>query len=425
MSSTHGSVRLSPIGEALHALRAGRPVIVVDAADRENEGDLIMPAEALTPEWMGFIIRHTSGVVCVPLTGERAESLGLAPMVEDNQDPKGTAYTVSCDAVSGVSTGISAADRTRTVRALADPHATAEDFSRPGHVFPLIARPGGVLERPGHTEAGVDLARLAGFRPVSVIAELVHDDGELMRLDALLAFGRLHGLAVISIEELIEYRRANEASPPVQRLQAVTATGTERRPEPEATDEVDLPAASGRFRMRSWRIDGVEHLSLSAPGPTSETPLVRVHSECLTGDVLGSARCDCGEQLGQSLQRIAAEGGALIYLRGHEGRGIGLFDKVRAYALQERGRDTVDANTDLGLPVDARDYSPAASILHGLGLTRIRLLTNNPAKVSALEAEGIVVTERVDLQVRAGVHNADYLHTKRLRMNHLITERTA
>ncbi|WP_291278352.1 3,4-dihydroxy-2-butanone-4-phosphate synthase [Galactobacter sp.] len=420
MSVTTATSRLSSIGDALRALRAGRPVIVVDAEDRENEGDLIMPADTLTPEWMGFVVRFTSGVVCVPLPRERAEALGLDPMVETNQDPKGTAYTVSCDAVDGVSTGISAADRTTTVRTLADPGASAGDLSRPGHVFPLIARDGGVLERPGHTEAGVDLAQLAGFAPVSVIAELVHDTGEMMRLDALLAFGRLHGLEVISIENLIAFRLAS---------QAASSGGYE---DVKCSELVTLPTPYGDFLVRSWRVGDEEHLSLTAPSPTvsgptvsgptsgNESPLVRVHSECLTGDVLGSGRCDCGEQLQQSLERIAAEGGTLIYLRGQEGRGIGLFNKIRAYALQDRGRDTVDANTDLGLPVDARDYSAAAAILHTLDLDRVRLLTNNPAKVSALENLGVRVVARVDLQVPAGPHNTGYLRTKRVRMHHAL-----
>ena len=415
MSVTTATSRLSSIGDALRALRAGRPVIVVDAEDRENEGDLIMPADTLTPEWMGFVVRFTSGVVCVPLPRERAEALGLDPMVETNQDPKGTAYTVSCDAVAGVSTGISAADRATTVRTLADPGASAGDLSRPGHVFPLIARDGGVLERPGHTEAGVDLARLAGFAPVSVIAELVHDTGEMMRLDALLAFGRLHGLEVISIEDLIAFRLAREAG------------STGGYTDVKSSEEVTLPTPYGGFLVRSWRVGDEEHLSLTAPSPTvsgptsgNEPPLVRVHSECLTGDVLGSGRCDCGEQLQQGLERIAAEGGTLIYLRGQEGRGIGLFNKIRAYALQDRGRDTVDANTDLGLPVDARDYSAAAAILHTLDLDRVRLLTNNPAKVSALENLGVHVVARVDLQVPAGPHNTGYLRTKRVRMHHAL-----
>ncbi|MCQ9386502.1 3,4-dihydroxy-2-butanone-4-phosphate synthase [Brevibacterium moorei] len=452
---------LNTIDQAIAALRAGRPIIVVDDEDRENEGDLIMPAATVTAEWMGFIIRHSSGVVCAPMTAERARAMELPPMVANNQDPKGTAYTVSCDAAAGTSTGISAADRALTAQVLADPAALPTQLHRPGHVFPLIAKDGGVRERAGHTEAGVEFARLAGFEPVAVIAEVVHDEGPMMRLDDLRPFARLHGLMLVSIEELIAYLDARDMAGATEaaagdRITAGAAT---------STDPVVLPTEFGTFTARAWTVDGVEHLSLSAAGSAeaagadvagagatadsagadvagaevagaaasateSDTPvagdagqsapLVRVHSECLTGDVFASHRCDCGEQLAAGLRAIASAGGTLIYLRGQEGRGIGLFNKLRAYALQDGGLDTVDANTHLGLPVDARDYAAAAAILTGMGIRRVRLLTNNPAKVSALAEHGIEVAERVSVDIPARAENAAYLRTKRDRMHHLI-----
>ncbi|MYM19390.1 3,4-dihydroxy-2-butanone-4-phosphate synthase [Brevibacterium sp. 5221] len=426
---------LAAIDAAIAQLAAGRPVIVVDDEDRENEGDLIMPAEHADAAWMGFMVRHTSGVVCAPMTPERAAQLRLPAMVQRNEDPKGTAYTVSCDAAVGTTTGISAADRARTAAVLADPAAGPGALSRPGHVFPLIARPGGVRERAGHTEAGVELARLAGCAPVAVIAELVHDDGSMMRLPALLAFGAAHGLLTVSIADLAAWldtggaqvRQAAEAG---RAAALVDAPVPEVRvPEVRVGEAVRLPTAHGEFRARacSEPATGTEHLVLEAPGASGAAgaqgasgtaPLVRVHSECLTGDVLGSRRCDCGEQLDAALARLGREGGCLVYLRGHEGRGIGLANKLRAYRLQEEGLDTVDANTALGLPADARDYAAAAGILRLLGIARVRLLTNNPAKARALDAHGIEVLARVPIAVPARTENAVYLDAKRTRMHH-------
>ncbi|GAA2011756.1 3,4-dihydroxy-2-butanone-4-phosphate synthase [Brevibacterium samyangense] len=437
---------LDPIDRAIAEVAAGRPIVVVDDEDRENEGDLVMAAEFATPEWMGFLIRYTSGVVCAPMTAERAAFMKLPPMVSANEDPKGTAYTVSCDAVAGTSTGISAADRATTVRVLADPGATPADISRPGHVFPLVAKDGGVRERDGHTEAGVEFSRLAGAHPVSVIAELVHDDGSMMRLPALLDFGAEHGLAVVSIEDLrawLDARDAENTALPTAEAPAITRPDGAPSALPTATGgtPVTLPSAFGDFRARAWTVEGVEHLTIEREvrgasaadvgrpddaGRPEEVeaqtaPLVRLHSECLTGDVFGSHRCDCGEQLHVALERIAAEGGVLVYLRNHEGRGIGLANKLAAYALQEQGRDTVDANLDLGFADDERSYEAAAAILHELGIDRVRLMTNNPAKAEALTALGLAVTENVPVEVPARPENARYLETKRVRMRHTLS----
>ncbi|MFC1439896.1 bifunctional 3,4-dihydroxy-2-butanone-4-phosphate synthase/GTP cyclohydrolase II [Streptacidiphilus sp. N1-10] len=400
---------LDSVEFAIKEIAAGRPVVVVDDEDRENEGDIVFAAGAATPEVMAFTIRYSSGVVCVPMTGDELDRLHLPPMTAVNEDRKGTAYAVSVDARDGVSTGISAADRARTVRLLATAGTQPGDLTRPGHVFPLRARDGGVLERPGHTEAAVDLARLAGLAPAGAIAEVVNDDGTMARLPDLVPFARRHGLAIISIEDLIAYRRRTERS--VTR-DSVTA----------------LPTAHGPFTALGYRSepDGIEHIALVAGGlggdgrlADGEDVLVRVHSECLTGDVFGSQRCDCGPQLNAALDRISAEGrGVLIYLRGHEGRGIGLLPKLRAYQLQEAGRDTVDANLDLGLPADARDYEAAARMLEDLGVKSLRLLTNNPEKHTALERFGLVVSGREAVAVQAGEHNLRYLTTKRDRMGH-------
>ena len=398
---------LDPVELAIKEIAAGRPVVVVDDEDRENEGDLVFAAGAATPELMAFTVRYTSGVICVPMTGEVLDRLDLPPMTRVNEDRKGTAYAVSTDAREGVTTGISAADRARTVSLLADPTAVAGDFTRPGHVFPLRAREGGVLVRPGHTEAAVDLARLAGMEPAGAIAEIVNDDGTMARLPQLVPFAREHGLAIISIEDLISYRRRTEQT--VERAAVV-----------------HLPTEYGTFTAVGYRdaVNGSEHIALVAGGldargkVLAEDPLVRLHSECLTGDVLGSLRCDCGPQLHSALERIAEEGGVLVYLRGHEGRGIGLLHKLRAYQLQEEGRDTVDANLDLGLPADARDYGTGAAILADLGVDSLRLLTNNPDKSNALARYGITVAGREPLPVEAGEHNLRYLLTKRDRMGH-------
>ena len=415
---------LDSIESAVAEIAAGRPVIVVDDEDRENEGDIVFAASAATPEVMAFTVRYSSGVVCVPMTGPELDRLKLPPMTAVNEDRKGTAYAVSVDARDGVSTGISAADRARTVRLLAEPGTVATDLTRPGHVFPLRARDGGVLERPGHTEAAVDLARLAGLAPAGGIAEVVNDDGSMARLPELVAFARRHGLAIISIEDLITYRRRIEAAEAELTAAPDAVQGTVSRAAVTA-----LPTVHGAFTAVGYlsKPDGVEHIALVAGGldedgrlpEGGENVLVRVHSECLTGDVFGSLRCDCGPQLQASLDRIAAEGrGVLLYLRGHEGRGIGLLPKLRAYQLQEAGSDTVDANLELGLPADARDYAAAARILDDLGVRSVRLLTNNPEKQLALESHGLTVKEREPVPVQAGEHNLRYLLTKRDRMGH-------
>lgn len=394
------SPRAWTVEEALAALRAGRPVLVTDASDREDEADVVLAGEALSPEWMAWTIRHSSGYVCAPMTQERADLLQLPLMVTDNADPLRTAYTVTVDARTGVTTGISAADRARTVRTLADPGSTAEDLIRPGHVLPLRARPGGVLERPGHTEAAVDLCRLAGLPPVAAIAELVDDDGTMLRLPAVRELAARHGLAVLSIEQLVAWRAVHD------RVVRVV--------------ETTIPTEHGLFTVVGYRdlVTGAGHLALLSPrGRTVEHPLVRLHSECLTGDVLGSQRCDCGPQLSAALARVA-DGGAVLYLRGHEGRGVGLLDKLRAYAVQDDGLDTVDAQTALGLPVDSREYGAGAAILTDLGMSSVRLLTNNPLKVEGLRGLGIEVVGVEPLTTPPTPANARYLRTKRDRMGH-------
>ncbi|MEU6704988.1 bifunctional 3,4-dihydroxy-2-butanone-4-phosphate synthase/GTP cyclohydrolase II [Streptomyces wuyuanensis] len=403
------AVEFDGIERALSEIAAGRPVVVLDDEDRENEGDLVFAASAATPELMAFTIRHTSGVICAPMTGAALDRLRLPPMAAVNEDPKGTAYAVSADARHGVSTGISAADRARTVRLLSEPAAEPGDLTRPGHVFPLRAVDGGVLRRPGHTEAAVDLTRLAGLPPVGVIAEIVDDDGTMARGPRLCEFARRHGLAIVSIADLIAFRRRTEAA--VERG-AVAA----------------LPTRYGPFTAVGYRSteDGREFVALVAGGldgsgrlRDGDDVLVRLHSVCVTGDVFGSLRCDCGPQLDASLRRIAADGrGVVVYLRDHEGRGIGLVQKLRAYELQEAGRDTVDANLDLGLPADAREYGTAARMLLDLGVRSARLLTNNPAKASALFENGVEVSGRVALPAPAGEHNMPYLLAKRDRMGH-------
>ncbi|MET9488009.1 bifunctional 3,4-dihydroxy-2-butanone-4-phosphate synthase/GTP cyclohydrolase II [Nocardia sp. NPDC006630] len=397
---------LDSITTAVAAIAAGGMVLVVDDEDRENEGDLILAAEKATPANIAFLVRYTSGVICVPMAGEDLDRLQLPPMTAVNQDPKGTAYTVSVDAISGVSTGISAADRARTMRLLADPRTGPEELSRPGHVFPLRANPRGVLGRPGHTEAAVDLMRLAGLRPAGVIAEVVDDDGSMARLPELLVMARAHDIPIISIADLIAYRKSLE-------------NGISR------VVETRLPTRFGDFRVVGYADEhsGTEHLALVYGDPAGDEVLTRVHSECLTGDAFGSRRCDCGEQLDAALEAVAARGrGVVIYLRGQEGRGIGLLNKLRAYELQDQGADTVDANVQLGLPIDARDYGAAARILTDLGVNSVLLLSNNPAKQSGLEAHGIAVRRRVPLQTLPTEHNVHYLRTKRDRMSHQLTE---
>ena len=398
---------LSPVPELIEELRAGRPIILVDDEDRENEGDLVMAAEHMSTEWMAFIIRHTGGVVCLAMSEEWADRLDLPPMVKDNTAPRGTAFTVSIEAREGVTTGISAADRATTVRLAARPEATAADFVRPGHIFPLRAQKGGVLRRAGHTEASVDLCRLAGLNPVAAISELMHDDGSMMRLPAILAFAQQHGLKVGTIAELIRYRLEQ-------------GDGYVHR---EA--EASLPTRFGNFRVVGYRdtLTQGEHAALVMGDLAGDTPvLVRVHSECLTGDSLHSLRCDCGFQRDLALQLIAQEGrGVLVYLR-QEGRGIGLINKLKAYALQDQGLDTVEANLVLGFPPDLREYGVGAQILRDLGIRRMRLLTNNPRKVRALEGFGLEIVERLPLKGGDNPHNQRYLLTKRERLGHWLED---
>ena len=400
-------VRLDSVADAIAAIARGEAVVVVDDEDRENEGDLIFAAAKATTELTAFMIRYTSGYICVGMDGTILDRLGLPPMTAVNEDRKGTAYAVSVDARSVVSTGISAEDRAHTMRVLADSATEPHDLTRPGHVNPLRAVPGGVLRRPGHTEAAVDLTRLAGLVPAGVLAELVNDDGTMMRATQCRAFADAHGLLMIAIADLIRFRRRTEK----QVLRVVET----RLPTPEA----DWSAVG--FRSL---VDGSEHLALVL-GDIGDGDLVltRVHSECLTGDVFGSLRCDCGPQLKAAMRRIAAEGrGVVLYVRGHEGRGIGLLHKLRAYTLQDQGRDTVDANLELGLPADARDYGTGAQILADLGIRSMRLLTNNPDKRAGLEGYGLTIAERVPLIIAPNDHNADYLQTKAARMGHELTD---
>jgi len=420
----HESYSLDSIERAIAEIRAGRPVVVVDDERRENEGDLFFAASQATPDLVGFTIRHTSGVICVPMEGLALDRLDLPPMTAVNEDRKQTAYTVTVDAREGITTGISAADRARTIALLAAADTRAGDLTRPGHVFPLRAVAGGVLNRPGHTEAAVDLARLAGLPPAGAICELVNDDGTMMRRPQLNAFAREHRLAIVSIADLIDFRRRTDrlaqvrvsqpAGPDQDQLDAVKV---------ERVAQTRLPTMHGEFTAVGYQDGaGVEHIAL-VTGDLGEgrDVLVRVHSECLTGDVFASRRCDCGSQLAAALDQVAAAGrGVVLYMRGHEGRGIGLLPKLRAYSLQDLGRDTVDANLELGLPADARDYRVAARILTDLGVHTVRLLTNNPAKTVALEQHGVSISNRVPLEVPPTPDNLRYLRTKRDRMGHLL-----
>ncbi|WP_432152386.1 bifunctional 3,4-dihydroxy-2-butanone-4-phosphate synthase/GTP cyclohydrolase II [Streptomyces sp. bgisy029] len=398
---------LDPVEQAIRDIAAGRPVVVVDDEDRENEGDLVIAAEMATPEIVAFMMSECRGLICAPMESDELERLELPQMVADNTESMQTAFTVSVDASAahGVTTGISAADRATTLRMLAGGVAGPGDFVRPGHIFPLRARSGGVLVRNGHTEAAVDLARLAGLRPAGAIVEIAGEDGTMLRLPELVPFARKHGLTIISIEDLIAYRRSAE---PTVRREAQTR----------------LPTQFGDFTAYGYRstVDGVEHVALVHGDITEnggEDILVRIHSECLTGDIFQSQRCDCGPQLHASMQRITEEGrGVVVYLRGHEGRGIGLLSKLRAYELQERGVDTLDANLELGLPADARDYAAGAQILKDLGVRSLRLMTNNPEKTDAVLRHGLAVTGREPMPVQAGEHNLRYLRTKRDRMGH-------
>jgi 3,4-dihydroxy 2-butanone 4-phosphate synthase/GTP cyclohydrolase II len=395
----------APIEDAVAAISRGEIVVVVDDEDRENEGDLIMAAEFATPEAITFFVRHTSGVICAPLTGDRLDELDIPLMVRDNTESHRTAFTYSVDYRHGTSTGISAADRSATINSLIDPATRPGDLARPGHIFPLRYSEGGVLKRAGHTEAAVDLARMAGLYPAGVLCEIVNDDGTMARVPDLIEFCNEHGLLMITIAELIRYRRQNEKL--VRRV-----------------SEARIPTDWGDFTCYVYEsiLDGEQHIALVRGAVQGEEDvLVRVHSECLTGDVFGSLRCDCGVQLDAALKKIAEDGmGALIYLRGHEGRGIGIGHKIRAYSLQDQGHDTVDANLELGLPVDSREYGIGAQILVDLGITTLRLMTNNPSKYGGLDGFGLQITGRVPLQSEPNPENLQYLRTKRERMGHLL-----
>ena len=396
---------LNTIREAIDAIAAGKFVVVVDDEDRENEGDLIIAAESVTAEDMAFMVKYTSGVVCCAITNERADTLHLPLMVANNTEAMGTAFTISVDVAEGTTTGISASDRSLTCKALANGHIAASGFARPGHVFPLRARAGGVLKRAGHTEAAVDLATMAGLAPAGVLCEIVSDDGTMARLPELIEFAQTHDIPIISIADMIRYRNRHERL--VERFSSAR-----------------IPTIYGEFSAHIYRssLDDVEHLAfVFGDLNENEIPLVRVHSECLTGDVLGSLRCDCGSQLELAMKLVAENGsGAIIYLRGHEGRGIGLGHKMRAYALQDEGMDTVDANVALGFAPDSREYGIGAQIIADLGIQKMRILTNNPAKYGGLQGYNLEIVERVPLISDSNPENVRYLQTKEERMGHLM-----
>jgi 3,4-dihydroxy 2-butanone 4-phosphate synthase/GTP cyclohydrolase II len=406
---------LSTIPAALEALRAGKPVIVADDENRENEGDVVLSAQLASPEWIAWTVRWSSGFICAPMPSEWADRLDLPPMVEVNEDARGTAYTVSVDAADRQSTGISASDRAHTLNVLANPSSMPTSVIRPGHILPLRAVDGGVRERGGHTEAAVELMRLAGLEPVGAIAEVVAEDGSMMRLPGLLELGERDDVPVITIDQLVKHLDEHEP------IEAAPRFAHKRRVSLRA--EANVPTSHGGFRFLAYkdRVTGTDHLAVVS-GNLTDSPLVRVHSECLTGEAFNSLKCECGPQLEAALDAIEQDGGVVIYMRGHEGRGIGLINKLRAYSLQERGLDTVDANLALGLPADARDYAAAAGILADLGIDKVRLLTNNTDKVAQLREFGLDIVEQVPLLVGVGPNNHQYLETKRDRMGHLIDE---
>jgi 3,4-dihydroxy 2-butanone 4-phosphate synthase/GTP cyclohydrolase II len=408
-------MNLATIEQALETLKAGKPVLVVDHRNRENEGDAIMAAQFASPEWISWMVNHTSGFLCAPMSESLANRLELPLMTNNNQDRYRTQYTVSVDAASGVTTGISAADRAHTLRILADPESQPEHLIRPGHVIPLRAHPDGVFGRPGHTEATVDLLKLAGLTPVGVIAEMVSGDGTMMRLPELQEVGAKEGLPVISIGQIFEYREQAHAIPKDDSVSRIRFEA-----------EAKMPSTHGVFKVRGYydTKTTAEHVAIIAGEPNHENVLVRMHSECITGEAFGSKKCECGPQLDFALDKIAADpkGGVVIYLRGQEGRGIGLLNKLKAYALQDQGMDTVEANLALGLPSEAREYGAAVSILADLGIKSVRLMSNNPAKIEALEAAGILVNEYVPIVVGQQDENVEYMETKREKMGHMIPE---
>jgi 3,4-dihydroxy 2-butanone 4-phosphate synthase/GTP cyclohydrolase II len=408
-------MKLATVVEALETLKAGKPVLVVDHRNRENEGDAIMAAQFASPEWIAWMVKHTSGFLCAPMAESLANHLELPLMTNNNQDRFRTQYTVSVDAAHGVTTGISAADRAETLRVLANPESMPAHLIRPGHVIPLRAHPDGVFGRPGHTEATVDLLKLAGLVPVGVIAEMVSENGEMMRLPELIEVGERENLPVISIEQIFDYREIAEAIPSDDSVQRI-------RFEAEAI----MPSTHGTFKLRGYydTRTTAEHVAIIAGNPTGDNVLVRMHSECITGEAFGSKKCECGPQLDYALDAITKDprGGVVIYLRGQEGRGIGLLNKLKAYALQDKGMDTVEANLALGLPSEAREYGAAVSILRDLGIKTVRLMSNNPAKIDALEMAGISVTEYVPIIVGQEDENAGYLETKREKMGHILPE---
>jgi len=411
-------MQLSAIEEALEALRAGKPVLVADDEDRENEGDAILAAELASPEWIAWMVNNTTGFLCVPMDEDRANKLELPVMWSQNRDPHSTNYTVTVDATARISTGVSAEDRALTARTLADLDSTPASLIRPGHMIPLRAVPGGVLARGGHTEATVDLLKLAGMTPVGVIGEMVRPDGSMMRLPELIELGKKENLPVITIEQLKQYISSNNTN------QVTACDIMDSRVSFVA--EANVPTTHGNFRMRGYYDNrtGADHVAIVSGHPTGENVLVRLHSECITGEAFGSLKCECGPQLEYAMDQInaSADGGIVVYLRGQEGRGIGLLNKLKAYGLQETGLDTVDANLALGLPSENREYGAAIAMLRDMGVKSVRLMTNNPAKGNSLIEAGIPVTEYVPVIVGIAAQNAGYLETKRDRMGHMIPD---